>query len=285
MFAFMGAPSKRARKTRFASEFNPAALQAALTPPRESANVYAWSLAEILSARDAQLRGDFRRPAQLAVSMGTDDAIAVARANRLAPQRCIPVEIVPAKGARAVSIAGEAEAQYGAGGVAVTPGTLADVNRCLVDHGVAFATNTFTPREDGSRVDCFVSYWPIEHVRWDEHRQCYLARLDPTDGGGEVPIVHGDGRWIIFSAHDHKPFRQDAAILPGAVVWARHAYAIRDWSKSSVAHGSAKVIGEMPAGVALQDAAGLTPEAAALATLLRSIASDDTPVGIRPSGS
>jgi hypothetical protein len=50
------------------------------------------------------------------------------------------------------------------------------------------------------------------------------------------------------------------------------------------------VIGEMPAGVALQvvdaqGSVGLSPEAAAMAELLRSIATSDSPVGIRPAGS
>lgn len=288
----MGAPSKRASKVRSEDEFNVGRLRAALTPPVVS-SVYAWSLAEIFGARDAQMRGQFSAPANLAAAMRTDDALAVARSNRLAPQRCIKVEIVPAKGARGRSVATEAEALFGHGGVAISPGTLADINGCLVDHGVAFAINVATPRDDGSRVDFEVHYWPIEHVRWDANARCFKTRVDPGDidrrmtssGQGEIDIVHGDGRWVVFQTHDHEPFKQEAAVMPGALVWARHAFAIRDWAKSSVAHGSAKVIGEMPEGVALQDANGLTPEAAAFSELLRAIATSDAPVGIRPAGS
>jgi hypothetical protein len=69
-------------------------------------------------------------------------------------------------------------------------------------------------------------------------------------------------------------------------VWARHAFAIRDWSKGSVAHGSAKVVGEMPQGVALQAADGsLTAEAGAFISALRDIATSDAAVAIRPAGS
>lgn len=287
----MGAPSKRARKVRDASEFDSARLRAALTPPASRSTVYAWSLAAIFAARDAQMRGHFAQAAALAASMRTDDAIAVARSNRLAPQRCIRVEIVPCAGARGKGPAKEAEALYGQGGVGISPGALADVNGCLVDHGVAFAQNVWTAREDGTRIDVEVRYWPIEHVRWDAEKRCYVTRVErATDertsySTEEEPIIHGDGRWIIFASHDHEPFTQDAAVMPGAMVWARHAYAIRDWAKGSVSHGSAKVIGEMPANVPLQDASGLTPEAAAMAALLRSIATDDAPVGIRPAGS
>jgi len=283
----MAAPSKRARKVRSASDFDIARLRSLLKPPRESASVHSWTLEEIRAARDAQMRGDFRRSAKLAEAFATDDALAVARWNRLAPQRCLAVEIVPAPGARGAKVAAEAEAVYGEGGLAISEGALADVNRCLVDHGIAFGVNTWTPRADGSRVDVTVDYWPIEHVRWDVTRRCYVTLVDPESGESEIEIVHGDGRWIIFSSHDFKPYAQDAALLPASLVWARHAHAVRDWAKSSVAHGSAKVIGELPAGIALQDSVtgAATSEAEAMIALLASIASDDSPVGIRPAGS
>lgn len=288
----MGAKTKRVRKIRDASEFDIARLRAALAPPMETSSVYSWTLAEIMGARDAQMRGQFAQAARLAASMRTDDALAVARANRLAPQRCIKVEIVAVKGARGKGPASEAEALYGQDGVALSPGTRADINGCLVDHGVAFACNVWTVRDDGTRTDVEVRYWPIEHVRWDALKRCFVTRVGHADdertsySTSEEPIIHGDGRWIVFSTHDHEPFKQEAAVLAGALVWARHAYAIRDWSKSSVAHGSAKVVGALPEGVALQKAGGgLTDEAAAMAELLRAIASSDAPAGIKPAGS
>ncbi len=301
----MGAPTKRARKIRAASEFDLVRLSSELRSPRTSAGAYAWTLPAIVAARNDQMAGVFKMPARLADSMRTDDALAVAYENRLAPQRCIPVKLIPGKGARAESIAAEAEALFGQKGVGIHPETLADINGCLVDHGVAFGVVVMTPREDGSRIDAELRIWPIEFVRWDTIDRCFKAHVDPmgqpaTIPGPEVvvgerqsyqainvweePIVHGDGRWVIFRKHELYPFRQEAAILPGSMVWARHAFAIRDWSKGSVAHGSAKVIGEMPSGVALQNKDGPTPEAAAFLELLRSIASSDSPVGIRPSG-
>src|SRR5690606_9632438 len=96
----------------------------------------------------------------------TDDAIFVAKTNRLAPQRCVEVAMVPPKKAGA-SIAKEADALFGREGVGLLPETVADIHSCLVDHGVAFAYNVPVPREDGSRVDFEVHVWPIEHVRWD----------------------------------------------------------------------------------------------------------------------
>jgi hypothetical protein len=302
----MGAPSKRAKKIRVASDFDLVRISSELRSPRSTSTAYSWALADIVSARNEQMMGRFRLPARLAESMRTDDALAVAYENRLAPQRCIPVEIKPARdNALAKKIAAEAEALFGPGGVGIHPDTLADINGCLVDHGVAFGILVATPREDGSRVDVELKVWPIEFVRWDPLDRCFKAQVDPMGQPavipgpvkveGEVqayqsinvweePIVHGDGRWVVFQKHSLYPFRQEAALLPASMVWARHAFAVRDWAKGSVAHGSAKVIGEMPTGMALQNKDGLTPEAKAFLTLLQQIGSGDAPVGIRPAG-
>ena len=296
--------SKRIQQTRTASEFDLARLSGKLYFPRDGQNtIYSWSLEEIQGARDEQMLGQFVRPARLVESMRTDDALAVAFENRLAPQRCIPVEIKAALGARAEGIANEAEGLFGAGGVGTRPGTLADIQGCLVNHGIAFATNVFTPREDGSRVDLELQYYPIEYVRWDPVFRVFKARADPNSvqegdipdspyneygfvGGFWIPVIHGDGRWVIFTKHDNLPFRQEAAILPAALVWARHAFSIRDWAMGSRAHGSAKVIGELPQGVPLQAPGGaLTAEASAFIELMQAVARSDSPVGIRPSGS
>lgn len=287
----MGAPSKRARKIRRAAEFDTSRLSAQLATPKSSGvSLTSWTLAQIFEARDAQLRGHFALPARMAESMYTDDALAVARENRLAPQRCIKVQIRAAKGARGSAIAAEAEALFGQEGVGITPDTVASIHSCLIDHDIAFGEVVATPREDGSRVDFALRTWPIEHVRWDMQRGAFMTRVDPESAApgelaynAEVEITHGDGRWVIFQRFELDPFKH-AAILSAALVWARHAYGIRDWAKSSVAHGNAKMIGEMPEGVALQDENGDTEDAVAFISLLRDMVSSDAPVGIRPAG-
>lgn len=299
----MGARSKRAQRVRSEKEFDLGRLEALLRMPRDGRNtIDSWSFSEIFAAREEQMLGQFVRPSRMAEQMRTDDALAVAYENRLAPQRCIPVSIEAAKGARGELIGGEAEALFGANGVGIHADTLADIHADLVNHGVAFACNVATPREDGSRVDLEMRYWPIEYVRWDPTFRVFKARADPNTvqpgdipdspyneygfvGGFWIPVIHGDGRWVIFKKHDLEPFRKEAAILPAALVWARHAFAARDWAKGSKAHGSAKVIGELPGGVPLQnEGGGLSAEAEAFIELLRAIASDDAPAGIRPAG-
>jgi hypothetical protein len=302
----MGARSKRAKLVRKAEEFDLARLEALLRMPRDGrTTIDAWSLDEIYAAREEQMLGQFVRPSRMSEQMRTDDALFTAYQNRLAPQSCIPVEMQAAPGARGASIADEADALFGANGVAIHPSTIKSIHGCLVDHGVAFATAVATPRDDGSRVDFEIKYWPIEYVRWDPVFRVFKARADPNTvqpgdlhqddapetnygfvGGFWIPVVHGDGRWIIFSDYEIEPFRQNAAILPAALVWARHAFASRDWAQGSKAHGSAKVIGELPAGVPLQAAGGgISAEAAAFIGLLQDIARSNSPVGIRPAGS
>ena len=300
----MGAASKRAKLIRQEAEFDLGRLTEQLRMPRDGrTTIDSWSLEEIYAGRTEQMLGQFVRPARMAEQFRTDDALAVAYENRLAPQRSIPVKMKPVPGARGASIAGEADALYGANGIGIHAETIADIHGCLVNHGVAFGCNVATPREDGSRVDLEMKYWPIEYVRWDPVFRVFKARADPNTvqdgdipdapyneygfvGGFWIPIVHGDGRWVIFKKHDIEPFRQEAALLPAAIVWARHAFSVRDWANASKAHGTAKVIGELPAGVPLQGPGGtLSAEATAMIELMKSIARGNAPVGIRPAGS
>ncbi len=304
----MGAPSKRARKIRTAPEFDTTRLSTALSVPKASTGIAltSWTLTQIFEARDAQLRGHFYLPARMAEAMRTDDALAVALENRLAPQRCIKVEIVPGSGARAESVAKEAEALFGQCGVGISADTMASIHACLTNHDIAFGVCTATPREDGSRIDVEMHAWPIEHVRWDPIYKCFMTRVDPVSvspgdttnlpadpttpfsgapflAGAEVPIVHGDGRWVIFQRFEVEPFKH-AAILAAAAVWGRHAYAVRDWAKSSVAHGNAKMIGKLPEGQPLQDSGGNTAEAEAMIAAMRSLVTGDAAVAVLPAG-
>ncbi len=279
--------SKRTPKpqTRTAAEFDLMKLAALLAMPRTSANVYSWSLADIFTARDDQLRGKFKLPARLAEAMLTDDALFTAYSARLAPAKAIKVDMEPASTkAKALSVADEAEGLYGQGGPGLSLETTLSILGCLVTHGVAIAYLEPKTREDGSRVDFFAKCWPIEHVYWSEAERCYMTRIK---GDPDEKIVHGNGRWIVFQGHELDAFKHDACLLPAAIVWPTHAYARRDWSKGSVAHGSAKVVGEMPSGMPIQadGADTLTPEAAALYEALRAIATGDSPIALRPSGS
>lgn len=278
----MGAVSKRAKKVRSAGEFDLVRLAAETRPPKVSTGSYAWTLDSIRTARDAQMAGRFVLAARLAESSRTDYAIFASFLNRLAPQRGLPVDLVaPNDTARALKVRDEGVALFGPRGVGIHPDTLADIDGTLANHGVAFGVNTVTPREDGSRVDFELKSWPIEFVIWDPIRRAYRTQVE---GFAQEYICHGDGRWVIFQEQEYEPWKH-GAILAIAMLWADHAFGVRDRAKASTAHGNAKVIGTMPEGLALEDATGhLTPEGQAFLELLRNVASVDTPVGIKPFG-
>lgn len=285
----MGRPSKRATKIRTADEFRAmaSAIRAA-APPRASAPSDAWTVPQIVAARSAQMRGEFRIAAKMADAMRNDDALFVALTNRLAPQRSIGVTIRPAgDSARAATIAAEASALFGPSGVGLTAPTMLSVHAELVNHGVAFAHIERQPREDGSRVDVFVKHWPIEHVRYDTIARCFVTQAYTDEGAilSGVEIRHGDGEWCVFSAHETEPWRH-GAILPGSGVWARHGFGNKDWSRGSATHGNAKVIGTLPEGMSLQSSSEENSrDAAAFLELIRAIATAEAPSGIKPFGS
>jgi len=280
----MGAPSKRAKKVRPASDFDVVRLAAELRPPIQSSGYYSWDLDSIRAAREQQMAGRFAEPARLAASTRTDYAIFASFLNRLAPQRGLPIKLVPPnESARAARVLTEADALFGARGIGIHPDTLTDIDGTLCNHGVAFGVNVVTPRDDGSRVDIEHKTWPIEFVRWDPTGRAFFAMT--SDGYREERICHGDGRWTVYREHEHEPWTH-GAILSAAMVWADHAFGVRDRSRASTSHGNAKIVGTMPQGVALQDANGnLTAEAMAFLELLKAVGSLDTPVGIKPFGS
>lgn len=295
--------TKRARVVRERGEFGD--LRSIIRAPYIPPAAYSWSIADIVAARDQQMTGRFRQAARLAESMNTDDAIFTARQVRLAPLQGVDVKVCAGRGPRADSIASEAEALFGTKGIAFSKATENTIRRHLVDHGVAFASINWRPREDGSRWDMVIEAWPIEFVWYNPMTDLYHTQLrryeeDPPDpASGQLyvppmpaptipfePIIHGNGRWIVFKKSERLAHREDAAVLPSSLVWARHAFANRDWAKGSATHGNAKVIGELPEGVAMTDEEGeLTQEAAAFLQLISAVASQDQPVGIRPKGS
>lgn len=293
----MPGATKRAKKVRRQSEFDVVRLAAALQPPKVTIGSLTWGLDEIRDARADQMLGRFRLPARLGEAMRTDYALFFAWLNRLAPQRGIPVALRAAnKSARADSICKEADALFGPTGVGIHPDTLSDINSDIANHGIAFAYNVQTPRLDGSRVDFELRYWPIEFVWRDPISRLYRTQIDLESwsenneeiaraaspyfyGVGGFPIVHGDGRWVVFQKHEYEPYKKDAAVLPGALLWADHAFGVRDRAKASTAHGNAKIVGQLPEGIAID-----SEEGRAFYTLLQLIASADTPVGIKPFG-
>lgn len=274
------APEKRERikdRLRTKDEFKGNAAVAVRAPRRDRA-VFSWSLPMIRAARDAQMLGQFKAPVLLARAMRTDAALFVAYHNRISPQIAVEAKLVGAGGARGERARARAEVSC-----IIPRSTLAGINGTLANHGVAIGYIEQEVNESGTRIDFRLTEWPLEFVRWDTTRECFMTKVRD---GFEQPIVHGDGRWIVFRKFDVDPWTQEACVIPGAIAWFAHMNGIRDWASASTSHGQAKVVGELPAGVALQGKDGaLNPEAQKMLDMLQDIVSGESGAAVRPSGS
>jgi hypothetical protein len=263
-------------RLRNADEFRGAI---AITAPRRESPITSWSLEMIRSARDAQLRGDFKLPVKLAAAMRTDDALFIAYHNRIAPQAAIATELRAAPGARGEPIRNKALTSC-----IVGRGTLQSICGTLADHGIAIGYIEKSVNDEGTRIDYRLTEWPLEHVKYNESTEQLETRT--KDGSGPEIITHGDGRWVVFKKFAVKPWTQEACVLPGGMMFAIHTESIKDWAASANSHGQAKIVGELPEGVALQndDTGELTQEARTFLQMLQDMASGAVGAGIRPAG-
>lgn len=298
------AASKRATRTRTEDEFDARRLTPTYRTPIVPSSAPTFDVPGVYDALDAQQIGMFYAPWELAKAMRRDDAIYVARSNRIAPMRCLSVRIEEGKGARASTAASEGEALFGNEGIAATQDTFADIDGCLADHGIAIGINNWTPRDNGSRIDVQHTMWPLQWVWYNSAARCLMTRIDPfptrdvssygadvlpRDPYGDpritsnvVPIIHGDGRWTIYRKHEHFPWTQEAAVLPCGLIFSALQLSIRSWVKGADSHGSAKIVGELPQGFDLNEG---TPEVEGFLNLLRDIAVSESPYGLKPFGS
>lgn len=266
------------RKVRKAEDFQ-IARTISVTQPRKSQSIYSWPLESIREARNDQLLGKFERPARLAEAMRLDDALFTAYQNRIAPQNAVGAILQPGSGTRGGAILKRAKES-----ISTPRSVLAGINGTMANHGVAFGFAKHVIDEAGTFFDMHLTEWPIEFVQWDETRGLFITR---TLGGQRAEIHHGDGHWIIFGKHDFEPWKQDACVLPGALIFAAHIDGIKDWAAASRAHGQAKIVGEMPEGVSLQETepGKLSPEAEYFLNMLIDIVSGEAGAGLRPFGS
>lgn len=250
-------------------------------PPRQQGGGYTWNLEAIRSARDAQLRGQFDRPVRLAEAFRTNDALFTAYQTRVAVQNAIRLLWSPAD-----TDAGRAIAPIAELAVSAPQCVRESIVGTLANHGIAVGYvlhETVADAERGAVVRMRLTEWPLEHVRYNPST-CTLETR--TRDNGAVTIMHGDGRWILFSKFGVAPWTQDACVLPGALVWAAHGGCMADWAAASFSHGQPKVVGKLREGTTLQNPDGTTtPEAHAMLNTLAALVGGDAGAGILPAGS
>lgn len=221
-------------------------------PPVTLAN---WNVERIRHARDDHALGVFAISALLSDAMLTDARIAAGLMQRLGPLLGIPRQVKG--GARwngkglAETVRGEAETMFAPESSACPPGTLAAGFVSTGMMGVSILQNVAAPRADGSRVDFETRPWPMQLSFWNESLKRY--QLYSTDG--TITVEPNDGKWIVIEPYGPRSFLM-GALRPLALVWADRAYAQRDRSNHSAAHGSMSIVGTLPESVATESEQG-----------------------------
>lgn len=242
-------PRRPAESPRLPRSFDPGALAGSFGTHTRPRGLYAWTYDDIVSARDDQVRGRFRRPVELARSLLTEPAIYAPALNRLAPHRGLPRDITCRTELRGTpaSILEEARMTFCTdASVAMPTGVQADAIDALAMHAVQVEQVYWEARADGSRLDAFVTPWPLDCTEWSDVDRCLMAITTE----GRVRIEHGDGRWIVTAKHHDQPWRW-GALVPLAGLWCDVAFARRDRSKNAESHGEDKWLGTLPEGVPL----------------------------------
>lgn len=219
-------------------------------PRTRLSGVGSWTIESILATRQAQMRGHLARPAALAVSLKSDAAIYSALLNLLAPHRGLPRAVHGPESANQ-TIRAEAEMTFARDTTALCPAALADAFEALALHGLGVMTIDWKTREDGTRCDPVVSAWPAECIDFEEHTNRLVALTDE----GRVPIVHGDGKWIVVHEHEQRPWTW-GALVPLSLLYADRQFGVRDRSRSAESHGDDKWIGTLPEGVPISSPMG-----------------------------
>lgn len=210
------------------------------------------------SAVESLLRGQFRPAVQVWRAMRKEPVIFSAALNRLAPHRGLRRDVVPPEGVTLpkgtpANILTEARDNFASEeSVALRPGVLSDDFERLFAFGCAVDQVTWEGRADGSREDPIVEPWPMEATEWSENDRLLVAQTTC----GRVPVVHGDGRWVVTAKHATDPWTW-GAVIPLATLWPSLFAGRRDEAMSRQSHGDDKWIGKLPPGVSLED-----PEAA-----------------------
>jgi len=198
----------------------------------------AWGIERIRDHRDGHQNGRIWMGKRLARAMYRDADIVAALRQRTAA--AMGIEHILEGGSD--ELRGDLARGFGKRGVIFTAAaqlyTLIDLAMC----GVAILQNVWRPRKDGTAWDFVIRPWNLESVDYDSYHECYYAH---TRERGRVPVVHGDGKWVVVRAtldesHDL------GAVIPLALPFAGNGFNLVDRAGASKAIGSPKLLGQLP---------------------------------------
>jgi hypothetical protein len=209
----------------------------ALSPSRQWGQFTGWTLETIRAARDGHMAGTFSSSADLAEAAKCEPTIFTALGNRIAPHRGLP-RVVECSKAR---IRTETSTAFAPDGQSLPAAVVADAAERMVMLGAGVGQNVWTPRPDGTRIDVRHEMWPSRSLRIDK----LTGQLQAVTTQGFVDVVHGDGRWVVWSLFSAEPW-QWGAIKPLSTLWAQLATGGADWQEASEIHGHAHTLGTLP---------------------------------------
>ena len=180
----------------------------------------------IISAHEA---GEFQASALLAEALDRNPRIHGALNNRCLGVIGSPFSVLPGTGhkQRVTTAARAFEVDWptiaGEETVAEILRWMTTMGFCLCTVNVVRGRGRWIPR---------LTVWHPTHLRFDWERQCFIA----LTAQGELEVVPGDGRWVLFSASRSRPWMRGVLRCLGLVGEARAA-ALRDWNRWSEKHG------------------------------------------------
>lgn len=111
----------------------------------------------------------------------------------------------------------------------------------LAQHQVVEVNGRWIPR---------LKTWNPRWLRFDWPTRTWRVQVD---GGAEVEVKPGDGRWVLYTpGGDNRPW-MNGAWRATARAWLLKSYGISDWGRYSEAHGSPLRVGTAPEGTKKED--------------------------------
>lgn len=236
------------------------------------AGVGAWdrTFEEVQGVIAAHENGSFRASGILADVIERAPRIYGALGNRALGVTGSPFSILPGLGdrRRAAYVARVLEEDW----PTICPEeTAAELVRGLVSMG--FVICRVRPAMQRGRWVPTLEAWHPSFIRWDVTRGCFMAL---TDTVGEVPVVPGDG-WFLLAGQKTRPWMRGVVRCLGLPAEVRK-HAVKDWARWSEKHGLPLVELQVPASKADSS------EASEFFAQMRDLVSDTTIVSPQGDG-
>lgn len=216
--------------------------------PQPPAMVSSWTIPLLRAARDLHQVGEFFGSGMLAETVMTDARVASANARRIGAVAGIPRRVTPPKRWNGKGLSEEiregVQSLFHAESLSLSPGMVCECEWNLANMGFGIIQNVWRYDRAAQLLRPELRVWPAQLSNYSATARRY--QVSTTDG--LVTVTPGDGKWIVLEPKGRRSFLH-GAIRAVALLWADRAYAQRDRSNHSAAHGSVRPIGYLPEGV------------------------------------